>query len=834
MKAVSFRDTSDVPVRVLILEDVASDAELAEAALAHADVRFVTRRVATRTDFLQELTAFQPDIVLADYTLPRFTGMEALRLARSLRPDLPFILVTGSRSEEVAVECMKAGADDYILKASLARLPAATFNALGKRAAERGRQAAEEALRRSEQQYRLIAENTRDLVCRLERGGTFLYASPSFREVVGGRTEDLVGTAFLSLIHPDDRPAARTALWRALSEGVAQTVELRYEGRGQPRPFESVVSPVWRDGPAPESLVVVSRDLTERNRMLEAVRVSEERYALALRGANDGIWDWDILRQRAYFSPRWKAMLGYAEDEIGQRIEEWFTRVEPKHLEALKSDLTGHLAGRTAHFENEHPLRHKDGRYLWMLSRGVAVRDASERPCRMAGSLTDVSPRKEAEEQLTQAAQRDPLTGLANRNLFLAHLRQSVARARQGGHRFAVLFVDLDQFKVVNDSLGHLAGDDLLSAAARRLETCGQPPHTVARMGGDEFTLLLRDVSGEHEAIAVAERVQQALRQSFDVCGHEVFTSASIGIALADESVQAAEHVLREADTALFRAKSLGRGRYQVFDRAMHERALAQLQLDTDLRRGLERGEFVVHYQPIVALASGKLEGFEALARWRHPRRGLLAAYEFIGQAEDNGVLLPMGRAMMSEACRQARDWQRRFPAAPPLSINVNLSGRQFAQADLAEQVEHALHDTGLEAPRLALEITESVVMDDAASTSRLLSELKALSVQLNVDDFGTGYSSLSYLHRFPIDVLKIDASFVRRIGQDQDSAEIVRTIITLAHDLGMRVTAEGVETADQLSELRALGCENAQGFYFAAALPPEQADALMSTQHRW
>jgi diguanylate cyclase (GGDEF)-like protein/PAS domain S-box-containing protein len=527
-------------------------------------------------------------------------------------------------------------------------------------------------------------------------------------------------------------------------------------------------------------------------------------------------------------------MLGFEDHEIGDRIDEWFDRVDPDHLEPLKAAIATHLEGLSEHFEDEHPVRHKDGRYRWMLSRGVAVRDGSNRPCRMAGSQTDITGRKDAEEQLMRSALRDPLTGLANRNLFLSHLRLAVLRARRGDYRFALLFVDLDHFKVVNDSLGHLAGDELLAGAARRLERCVRPADTVARMGGDEFTVLLEDIGGEPDATRVAQRIQEELRHPFAVGGHDVFTSASIGIALGTETSHVAEHVLRDADTALFRAKSLGRGRYQFFDRRMHENALELLQLDTDLRRGLERGEFVAHYQPIVALDSGRVAGFEALARWNHPRRGLLNADEFIPQTEENGLILPLGRKLMMEACRQAREWQERFAGSPPLFMGVNLSGRQFAQPDLAEQVRDTLAECRLEGGSLALEITESVVMDDAGTASRLLSDLKGLNVQLNVDDFGTGYSSLSYLHRFPLDVLKIDASFVRRIGRDTESTEIVRTITTLAHNLGMRVTAEGIETAEQLDALRALGCEGGQGFYFADALPAEQAQELLASSRRW
>jgi diguanylate cyclase (GGDEF)-like protein/PAS domain S-box-containing protein len=664
--------------------------------------------------------------------------------------------------------------------------------------------------------------------------GQVTYASPSFREVLGRSPDELLGAPVTCAMHPDDRDRAEQAFRGARGDGRPRTVELRFEpARGETCAFEVAVSSV-RDTPREGgALVLVARDVAERRRMQEALRASEERYALAVQGANDGIWDWDLRRNEVHYSARWKAMLGYGEEEIGTGLDEWLDRVEPAHAEGLKRTLALHVEGGTPHFEHEHPLRRKDGSWLWTLSRGVAVRDAAGTAYRMAGSQTDISKRKTAEDELRRAASRDPLTGLANRSLFQSRLEHAVRRASRGDFRFAVLFLDLDQFKVINDSLGHLLGDHLLSGAARRLERCVRPGDTVARMGGDEFTLLLEDVRDEREAVRVAERVLQELRHCFELDGHEVFTSASIGIALGGLGTDVPEHLMRDADTALYRAKSLGRGRYQVFDRHMHDSAVARLQLETELRRALERGEFRLHYQPIVSLGTGAIVGFEALTRWQHPRRGLLPADEFIGVTEENGLILALGRSVMRQACDQAQAWHLRFPQHG-LVMSVNLSGRQFSQPDLAAQVEGALQASGLDPQRLALEITESVVMDHAGAAGSLLSDLKRLRVGLNVDDFGTGYSSLSYLQRFPIDALKIDGSFVSRLGSDEDSLEIVRTITTLAHNLGLQVTAEGVETADQLRELRALGCESGQGFHFARALEAEQATALLERQPHW
>ncbi|MEG3875153.1 EAL domain-containing protein [Microcoleus sp. AT8-B1] len=434
----------------------------------------------------------------------------------------------------------------------------------------------------------------------------------------------------------------------------------------------------------------------------------------------------------------------------------------------------------------------------------------------------------------------DSLTGLPNRDLFVDCVGRAIANTRgRHSHLFAVLFLDLDRFKVINDSLGHLVGDELLIAVVLRLRASIGRADTVARVGGDDFAILVRNIDVD-SAVDLADRIHKALIVPFELNGQEVFVTASIGIALGGEPAatvrEQPEHLLRDAHTAMYRAKALGTGRYQVFNASMHALAVERLQLETDLRIALKRREFLLHYQPFVSLASGRIIGFEALVRWQHPLRGLIGPIKFIPVAEETGAIVPLGEWVLEEACRQLRLWEEMFGFDRALIMSVNLSGKQFAQPDLVDRLKVILETTGLSAESLKLEITESVVMEDVESAIAVLKQMKALNVKLGIDDFGTGYSSLSYLSRFPTDTLKVDKSFVGRmeLESEGENVAIVRTIVALAHALGMDVIAEGVETAAQLARLRSIGCEYGQGYFFAKPLPSEAATALMASDPQW
>ncbi|HKP75997.1 MAG TPA: EAL domain-containing protein, partial [Longimicrobiaceae bacterium] len=446
----------------------------------------------------------------------------------------------------------------------------------------------------------------------------------------------------------------------------------------------------------------------------------------------------------------------------------------------------------------------------------------------------DVTARRAVEDQLRHDALHDALTGLPNRHLFMERLARAVLQEkRREGYRFAVLFLDLDRFKVVNDSLGHGVGDSLLVVVASRLRGCVRETDTVARFGGDEFAILLDDIGEVEDALRAADRIQAALTEPVALSGYELFTSASIGIALSATAYGRPEHMIRNADMAMYRAKAGGAGRHELFDRAMHALALTRLQMETDLRRAMERQELSLHYQPIVSLRTGKIAGVEALLRWEHPERGWIAPDDFVRSAEETGLILQIGRLAMAEACAQLARWQARTPAAAELGLSVNLSVRQFSQADLLDQVRAALDGSGIAPHLLRVEITESVVVDNVEAAAQTLSRLRALGVRVYLDDFGTGYSSLSSLHRLPIDALKVDRSFVARIGE-VGGMQMVRTVATIARNLDLAVVAEGVENREQLAALRAMGCEYAQGFYFAQALEPDALLALLEADPRW
>jgi diguanylate cyclase (GGDEF)-like protein/PAS domain S-box-containing protein len=566
----------------------------------------------------------------------------------------------------------------------------------------------------------------------------------------------------------------------------------------------------------------------EQNRTLEALRESEERYALSARGANDGLWVWDLGAETVYYSDRWKEMLGFSETEIGDSPEEWFSRVHPDDVAMLRIEIDAHGSGTTPSIEHEHRMRNRSGEYRWMLARGVAVRDANGSATRIAGSLTDITTRKVAIDRLTHDAFHDALTGLPNRALFMDRLGSIMERSRLlPGHQFAVLFLDLDRFKVVNDSLGHASGDLLLISVAERLRATMRPTDTVARLGGDEFTILI-EPQRLADAIRTAERLQEELHVPFRIGEHEIFTTASVGIALSATGYERPQDVVRDADIAMYRAKSRGRGVHEVFDKTMHERAVKLLTFETELRRSVERGELRVFYQPIVSLESGRVTGFEALLRWQRGDE-LIAADEIVPIAEETGLILSIGEWVLRESLRQLAEWQQRYPDNDSLHMHVNLSPKQFLQPNLLEQVAAALEESGVDARRLHLEVTESVVVDNAEAAAMLLANLRLTGVGISLDDFGTGYSSLSSLRQFPFDTLKIDRSFIST-NVDRRDDEIVRAISALARILGMAVTVEGLESAGQVQRMRDLGIDYAQGFYFSAPVDAAKALAFLTS----
>ncbi|HEX4947661.1 MAG TPA: EAL domain-containing protein [Blastocatellia bacterium] len=567
-----------------------------------------------------------------------------------------------------------------------------------------------------------------------------------------------------------------------------------------------------------------ARNIQTLKQSLADLKTNSERYSLIAQSSNDGIWDWDLTTNRVFFDERWKAIIGVDEEEPADTMDVWMDRIHTEDLELFKTEIEASLTGWTNTFRNEHRLQHGDGSYRWILSRGMAARHDDGTVYRIAGSIIDITDNKGAEQQLLHNAFHDVLTGLPNRALFMDRLKRSLNRAKyRPDYLFAALFLDLDRFKVINDSLGHQVGDELLIGIARRLEKGMRPGDMIARLGGDEFAVIIDNLKSTEDAIQAAERLHQEMSIPYLLNGREVYASASIGVALSQSHHETAQDFLRAADTAMYHAKSRGRGCVELFDTEMHARALGQLQIETDLRRALQRDEFRIFYQPIVSTETRQVRGFEALVRWEHPEQGLLSPVRFMQVAEDTGLVIPIDQWVLHESCLQLRKWQEEFPMNPLLSISVNLSGKQFAHPDLCDKVRRLLDETGVIPLSVKLEITESSLVENPDAAAQILRQLKELGVRISLDDFGTGYSSLSYLHRFPIDVLKIDRSFVNRMSVSKNS-EIVRTIITLAINLGMEVIAEGVETEEQVSHLASMRCDYVQGYLFSQ---PMRADAV-------
>ncbi|HET6548599.1 MAG TPA: EAL domain-containing protein [Solirubrobacter sp.] len=563
---------------------------------------------------------------------------------------------------------------------------------------------------------------------------------------------------------------------------------------------------------------------------LQKLAESERRHALALEGANDGIWDWDVANERVFYSPRFEAMLGYPEHELGETRGEWLGRVHQDDRAPLTQALDAYVTTTSGdHFEFEHRVQHRDGHYCWLLARATAVRDpATLKATRVVGSVTDVTDRREAERRLQHDALHDALTGLPNRVLFLDRLDQSIRRAQRHHPEScaAVLFLDLDRFKVINDSLGHACGDQLLRAVARRLASALRPNDTVARLSGDEFTLLLDDVCDPHEATVIAERVLHSLQAPFLLDGRELFIGASIGIALATAKSKP-EQVMRDADVAMYRAKADGKGRHAVFDAAMHQQVMRRLDMEGDLRRAIEDEALEVAYQPIMQTATGRIVGFEAVCRW--PRG---EAAEVLAMADETGLAIPLGHQVLRTACAQLAEW-RALPRGAGLTMGVNVSARQLGEPGFVSMLREILRETSLDPRALRIEVSEHDLSRGRADEAirRVLEQvLEQTGVRTHIDDFGTGASPLRLLHRFPGDAIKISRALVSGIGQDAGAFEIVRAVVGLAHNLGLEVIADGVEKREQLDYLKVLGCEFAQGFHVSAPLAADEARVLLET----
>jgi diguanylate cyclase (GGDEF)-like protein/PAS domain S-box-containing protein len=562
---------------------------------------------------------------------------------------------------------------------------------------------------------------------------------------------------------------------------------------------------------------------------LEAARLSEQRYALAAAGSNDGLWDWDVRANALYCSERWKLMMGLSPTDSVCTLEEWVSLADDEDRARLQEAIEAHLTGERSHFEIEYRMRHVDGNVRWVHCRGIAVRDESGRAIRLAGSQTDISEPRRIRDSLAQAAQHDPLTDLPNRTLFRELVQRAISQTtRVGSPGYGVLFIDLDGFKAINDTHGHVAGDRFLKAIAKRLQSHLRPGDVLARLGGDEFGVLAHNVETADDVCAIAERLQEALAEPFLVNGQRTRGAASIGIVVGNAQSRSVDALLRDADIAMYRAKAAGRGGFELFDPDMHTAALQQLTFETELRRAIERNHLAVFYQPIVQLSSSRICGLEALVRWERADGRMMAPSEFIAVAEETGLIVPLTYQVLGQACHQVAAWQQMF--GRPLDLSVNISSKMFSRPEFIDKVEEAIRESGLLPGTLRLEIPESVLIDHADVVGHQFNRLRALQVALHLDNFGTGYASLSYLQRYPVDALKLDKSFVARMGTPGNDG-VGGAIVKLARELGMGLIAEGVETATHVEQLRLLDCPHAQGYLFSRPLTASDMAPLLASE---
>jgi diguanylate cyclase (GGDEF)-like protein/PAS domain S-box-containing protein len=688
---------------------------------------------------------------------------------------------------------------------------------------------AEEALKESEERYRALMEQSVEAIYLYDaETKRILESNAAFRRLMGYAEEELLGMCIYDFIDHDEDNIDQH-VQHSLREKRRHIGERRYRRKdGSVIVVDTSASVISYDGRT--AMCAVSRDVTERKEAEEAVRRSKASLAESQRIAHLGTWEWDVVTGEVVWSEETFRIYGFEPNAFVPTFEKLVEVVHPDDRSLLKAAIDDALAGIRP-YDFEHRIVRPSGEVRWVHRQAEVVRGEEGEPLRMIGTVHDITERKALEEQLEYQAFHDSLTDLPNRQLFVDRLGQALRRTRRRkGHQVAVLFMDLDNFKAINDSLGHEVGDLLLVVVAQRLRRCLRPEDTLARFGGDEFVVLIEDVESPDDAVRVAERIVEGLREPFVVAGREIFLRASIGTALGTARTNYPEDLLRDADTAMYEAKEEGLG-YRVFDPAMYERAVVRLKLENELRRAIEADEFVVHYQPIISLQIGEVWGIEALVRWNHPERGLLDPWEFMAVAEQSGIVVSMGEEVLEEACRQAKEWQEEHPRIAPLVISVNLSARQLGRPDIAQIVERVLKKTRLEARYLRLDITETVYIKALKGNTQSLDELKRMGVCISIDDFGTGYSSLAYLKRLPANALKIDRSFVKGIGEDLEDTAIVGMVIELAHTLGMEAIAEGVESKGQATLLKEMGCDLAQGFYFSEPLLPETATRFLAEE---
>ncbi|MCP3964521.1 MAG: EAL domain-containing protein [bacterium] len=773
---------------------------------------------------------------MTGYTLDELVGRSAdeILVAPSVREKLPgqTLLGSGTGSEQYTIPLATQSGEPIWVKLTAAPMSTggAAAGSLGVVQDITEQRQAEESLRFREEYFRVLLENASDLISIIDLDGTILYQSLSSERLLGRGAEDLVGQDFHQLLHEDDRESFAATLHRTLgAAGITAAIRIRLRHReAHWCHFESLCNNLIQN-PVVGGIVVTSRDVAERHKVEAALQRERALFQQLFRNSPAGIVilnnDDRVVDANRGFSDLFQFSV---EEMVGKQLGDL---IVPPDLRGEATQLSKLVFDRQS--VNHETLRQrKDGSRVDVSIVGYPIELAEGTGA--FGLYTDITERKRAERRLFHDAFHDPLTGLPNRTLLAERLERDLRRAkRRTDYRFALLFIDLDRFKEINDSLGHAAGDEVLIETARRLEGCLRPGDTTARLAGDEFIIILEDVQGVADTTRVAERALAALARPFESAGQTVEISGSLGMVFSSPSYDNAEGLIRDADIAMYRAKRRGSGRYEIFDKIMQRSAVERQRLESDLARAIERQEQVLHFQPIVSLADGGIVAFEALVRWRHPDRGLLGPAELISAAESTGLIAPLGRWILEQACRQIVDWRGRFPQCRDLRINVNLSEHQLLAPDFLQDIDKVFSGTDARPDATAFEIKESLLVDAPESIAALW-QLRKRGCRLQLDNFGTGHTSLGELYRSPIETLKIDRSFISRMKPGGEDVELVRAASLLGTSLGLTVLAEGVETEAQLKQIRELGITHAQGYFFSRPLPSEAATALLTEDPRW
>jgi diguanylate cyclase (GGDEF)-like protein/PAS domain S-box-containing protein len=815
---------NDSALHLLLIEDDSSEARLIEAALARKGGKpYRIERATCLSEALGALAKSAFEIILLDLGLPDGQGITVFEQVYSAAPDALIIILSTEADEETARQAVQAGADDYLVKEQVDThwLPR-TLNYLIECKTTR------QALTFSEARFRAMSDASPLGIFVSDVHGECVYTNEAYHTISGLNLEQTLGTNWSMAIHPDDRQRVLLE-WRAAAQGEAIfKSEARFLRADGSMVWARLNAAAMLDGQLSRGHVQIVEDITERKLAEDALFEEKERAQVTLNSIGDAVLTTNLPGNVTYLNLVAESMTGWSrETALGHPLSEVFNIVDGStHLPAANPAQLAISENRTVGLAADSLLVRRDGTESAIEDSAAPIHNRDGKVSGAVIVFHDVSESRAMALKMAHLAQHDFLTGLPNRLLLTERLSRAIGQARRHGKRVALMFVDLDYFKHINDSLGHTIGDLLLQVVAERLKLCIRDTDTVCRQGGDEFVILLTEIEDTPDAAPVAEKLLAAFAEPCLIGGHELHVTLSIGIAIYPDDGLDADEVMKNADTAMYHAKANGRNNYQFFTTEMNTRAVRRLFVEGNLRRALKQGEFMLYYQPKIDLATGLMIGSEALIRWQDPEHGVVYPNQFVPIAEESGLIIPIGSWVLREACRQVCAWQDAGLLAVPVSVNI--SAVEFRHKNFLEGVATILRETGMLPSFLELELTESILMHDAESSASVLESLKAMGMHLAIDDFGTGYSSLSYLKRFPINTLKIDQSFVQDIDIDEDDASIVSAMIGMGKSLKQRVIAEGVETESQLAFLRSLQCDEGQGFLFGHPLPAEQFARLL------